>query len=520
MIPEAKAGKDARFLVVGPPRGGFTLLISVLAILYRDRGLRKPVAQEFADPYIVIAGEYLDAALRDWFHSQVGAERLFYNQEFSFLVGGPKWVSPEDSDTICIRKYLGVKGDGDFTFVLHVPRWVIAHDEILHSHSHPARWVEMADYAGFRKFTSVRNPIDIIHSSVFSINALASEYIQRELKLNEHEIRRELALNKLTNPPFIDGLITFLKNYFDEFMTVEHRYDYRMRWEDLIRTPVEEIQRIAAATGEPIAADYAEAIWRELEHRNLTRYHRHSFRRGVLEDWQLNITNSHLKQCEAAGLGVYLERFGYDPIAYFDEKNYTPDQTLIEDYIRRGEVYVEKLDRDVVTFAFNKTNFVPNARFNFKHYPRQGAIEIEKSTLRSEALAAGFMARMGPVSATVYSYLRELQAAAAAAANGDEYRLGALRLRYRDKFAEWLGERSDALFQAAERQGAATHPPLLVGSAAGYNVVAFKNRHFSVPLTLGPLDLQQLDFSALPEAILVTRTYDEALRAIAEVTAS
>ena len=90
----------------------------------------------------------------------------------------------------------------------------------------------------------------------------------------------------------------------------------------------------------------------------------------------------------------------------------------------------------------------------------------------------------------------------------------------RVRTAEALGERSDALFQAAQRQGAATHPPLLVGGAAGYNVVAYKNKHYSVPLTLGPLDLQQLDLAALPQAILVTRTYDEALRAISEVTAS
>lgn len=508
------------YLVVGPPRGGFTLLISVLAILYRDRGLRKPRAQEIADPYIVIAGEYLDAAIRDWFHAQVGRERLFYNKEFSILVGGPKWISSTDPDSVCVRKYLGVKGEGDFTFILHLPRWVLAFDDILHSHSHPARWVETADYARYRKFASIRNPIDIIHSSVFSINALTSEYIQRELKLDEHVIRRELALNKLTNPGLISGLVIFLKKYLDEFIPVADRYDYLMRWEDLIQTPVEEIQRIAEATGEPVDAEYAGQIWRELEHRNLTRYHLHSFRRGVLEDWQKNITNSHLKLFEEAGLGTYLERFGYSPIRYFDESNYTPDQLIIEEQLRRGQPYTENLDRDVVTFALNKTNFVPTAQFKFKHYPRQGAIEIEKSTLRDEALATGFMDRMAPISDTVYRYLQELHQAVQEAVAGNDESLANFRIHYSKVFSKWLGERSDSMFAALTKREDRRAPPRLVGNKCGYNIVCLGDYHYSVPQSLGPMDLEQLDRSNLPSTILVTRTYGEALEAIAEVTAA
>ena len=50
-----KENRD-RYLVVGPPRGGFTLLLSILATIYRDRGLGKPRYHEIADPYIAIAG--------------------------------------------------------------------------------------------------------------------------------------------------------------------------------------------------------------------------------------------------------------------------------------------------------------------------------------------------------------------------------------------------------------------------------------------------------------------------------
>lgn len=509
---------NTRFLVVGPPRGGFTLLLSVLSILCRDRGSAKPRAQEIADPYIAIAGEYLDAVIRDWFCAQVGEERLFFNKEFSILVGGPKWVSADDVNTVCIRKYLGVKGEGDFTFLLYLPRWVLAFDEIIHSHSHPARWPAMSDYSEFRKFASIRNPIDIIHSSVFSINALASEYIQRELKLGEHRIRRELALNKLTNPEFISGLIVFLKKYLDEFIPVSDRYDHVMRWEDLIQCPVEEIQRIAQATGEPVSAEYAGRVWGELDHRNLTRYHRHSFRRGLLNDWQFNITNTHLRLFEEAGFGEYLQRFGYDPIAYFDENDYTPDQRLIEEHIRRGQPYEENLDDDLITFAFNKTNFMPSPRFKFKHYPRQGAVEIEKSSMRDEALEEGFMACMAPASKVVFTYLQELRQVAEEAATGNDAPLADFRERYSKVFSEWLGDRSESMFSALAGPDMVVTPPRLVGSVAGYNIVYLGGNHYSVPQLLGPMDLGQLDKSALAPTILVTRTYGEAIQAITRMT--
>lgn len=501
-------------LVVGPPRGGFTLLLSVLSILLRDAGCKKLRVQEIADPYISIAGEYLDAAIRDWFGTQVGEDRLFYNKEFSILVGGPKWVSADETETICVRKYLGIKGEGDFTFLLYLPRWVMAFDEIIHSHSHPARWPSMPDYMEFKKFASMRNPIDIIHSSVFSINALASEYIQRELKLDEHLIRRELALNKLTNPQFITGLIVFLKNYLDEFIPAIGKYDYLMRWEDLIQQPVAEIQRIAQATGEPVSTEYAARVWGELDHRNLTRYHRHSFRRGLLNDWQFNITNTHLKLFEDAGFGEYLTRFGYDPIAYFDKNDYTSDQKLIEDHIRRGRPYMENLDDDLITFAFNKTNFTPSPRFKFKHYPRQGEVEIEKSSLRDDSLATGFMARMAPVTDIVYRYLTDLRVAATDAAKGNEGPLQELRTRYSEIFSEWLGERAASMFSAAIQSKPPEAQPRLVGSESGYNIVAYAGIYYAVPQSLGPMDFGQLEVSSLPEQILAARSHDDALRAI------
>lgn len=505
---------DGRYMVVGPPRGGFTLLLSILAILYRDRGKRKPAAQDIADPFIEIAGEYLDTAIRTHFAREVGPDDFFYNKEFSILVGGPKWITDSEPNTVCVRKYLGIAGRGDFTFLLYLPRWVLASDEIIHSHSHPARWLEVTDYAGHRKLASIRNPIDIIHSSVFSINALASEYIHRRMQMRDDDIRRELALNKLSNPEFVSGLITFLARYLDEFIPVANRYDYVMRWESLIQSPVEEIRRIASAVGEAVDEQEAARIWAELDHRNLTRYHRHSFRVGVLNDWERNLTNTHIELFEKAGFGNYLDAMGYPPLRRFDEHAYTPDQHLIEAHIRAGHPYVEKLDPDVIRFAFNKTNFVANSRFPYRHHPRQGAIEIEKSTLDDDAMAARFVKAMAEVTGTVYRYLVQLGSAAAAAAGGDRRSLDRLRNEFAPRFREVLGGRCDALFDRAEGSSLHAREPRLMGSLHGYNIVLVGREYLSVPQSLGPMDLGKVDRTALPAGILVTLTYEEAVRAI------
>ncbi len=101
------------------------------------------------------------------------------------------------------------------------------------------------------------------------------------------------------------------------------------------------------------------------------------------------------------------------------------------------------------------------------------------------------------------------------AASGNNGPLGNLRERYTEVFSEWLGDRSAAMFSAVTQHDAPATAPRLVGSAAGYNIVWLKGYHYSVPQSLGPMDLGQLDLSSLASTILVTRTYEEALQAIA-----
>lgn len=507
------------WLVVGPPRGGFTLLLSVLTLLQRDAGWVKPRFQDIADPLIACAGEAFDRALRQWFHDRVGDDRLFYSREFSILVGGPKWLAPSDARTACVRKYLGVKAAGDFTFVLYLPSWVLSFDSIVHSHTHPARWATLPEYQGFRRFASIRHPVDIVHSSVFSINALASEYIRRELKLDEHVIRRELALNKLTSPAVVDGLITFLGRYLDEFGQSADQYHHVMRWEDLIADPVDEITKIAKAAGIAVTPGHASRIWEEIEYRNLTRHHLHSFRRGRLDDWKTNMTNSHLRRFADAGFQQHLERHGYPPLAWFDESAYGPDQLLIEDHLARGEPYTENLDQDLITFAFNKTNLVAGTSFGFEHHPRMGAIEIERSSIRHSRLAAEFQESIAPLSSTLHGFLEELLPAARAAADGSFTMLQALARRFDPMFDappdSNLSTIVDALARHDEPPGATRSAPQLVASEAGYNVVRTGPHFLCVPQSLGPMDLTGVDVTTLPASVLVADSLAAALQTIA-----
>ena len=226
----------------------FALLCSVLSHLQvmqpSDLGIKQQalkITESGLNYYISNAIEQVfeDAGVRD---------DLIFNENFRQLIGGPKWLHDSRPDTACVRKYLGLRGYGDFTLIINHPRALLECDDILHSHSHPARWPdEPAGYETFAKFASVRNPMAIISSSMLSINALTSEYIQRYIPPEDdsHELREQLALYKFTDLDFFEGITSFYKRYFDEYMPVRDRY-ITMRWEELITDPVATIMKIGA----------------------------------------------------------------------------------------------------------------------------------------------------------------------------------------------------------------------------------------------------------------------------------
>ena len=189
---------------------------------------------------------YISKAVEAAFLSAGISQNLIYNGNFKTIAGGPKWLKDGQPNRACIRKYLGVRGMGDFTLVIAHPAKVLETDGVVHSHSHPHLWTELDRYRNFCKFASVRNPVGIVNSSLFSINALGSEYIQRYVDPvdDNDELRQNLALFKFTNLEFFSGIVRHYKNYFAEFLPVADRY-HVMRWEDLIERPADTICKIA-----------------------------------------------------------------------------------------------------------------------------------------------------------------------------------------------------------------------------------------------------------------------------------
>ena len=152
-------------MVIAPPRSGFTLLLSILNLIKRDYISSHSLPRLYSDNIVSCYSLVFDKILRSQLSKHRGNQHLYYNREFTKLTGGPKWLQKKDDnrEDLCVRKYVGIQGLGDFTFILYLPTWLQELDEIAHSHSHPAKWSSHPDYISFNKFSSVRNPVDIVH---------------------------------------------------------------------------------------------------------------------------------------------------------------------------------------------------------------------------------------------------------------------------------------------------------------------------------------------------------------------
>jgi hypothetical protein len=460
----------SKYLVVGPPRGGFTLLISVINELYHYKNIQKDDIQKIVNHFVPLAGEFVSKTMDNFFKKYINLEDLFYSGEFrKVLVGGPKWLDKNDA-TMCVRKYLGVRGLGDFTFIQYHPRFLLDYDEVVHSHNHPSLWIDHSDFKNYMKFASIRNPIDIIHSSVYSINALASEYIQRCVPEDETTIRYKLALNKFTNPDFMEGLIIYLVNYLKEFISVKDRFLYVMKWENLILEPVKTILEIADVAKISITEKTAVEIWEKIQYRNLTRWHRHSFRKGVIGDWKLSITNTHMELFRSYGFDEFLEELGYAKAEYFNEAEYTPTQKIIEEYLKKGHIYKPHEDENLFKFAFNKTNLT-SSKFPFKSYSRLGDIHIERSTFKDEVIIQGFREAIGNAIATANQFLTEIRKVKMQKLKDETNAFELIKLKYHDIYSKVFSgdmELYDIAFNTLMKMGSI---PILIESYKSHNIV-------------------------------------------------
>ncbi|MBI5753330.1 MAG: hypothetical protein HZA59_14485 [Hydrogenophilales bacterium] len=380
--------KQFKPLVVGAPRSGFTLLISVIMNLLPYTRVKGDFQLTLLRHFIEHIGSHMSNSVVNTFAKEGITNDLLFNPNFRYLPGGPKWLKKDNPEFACFRKYIGVRGMGDFTLVTSHPRQLLDIDPVLHSHENPGLWLHHPGYADYAKFASVRHPIGIINSAIHSINALASEYIQKFVPPEEDNdsIRQNLAIYKFTDLDFYEGLLKYLTAYLEDF--VQHKDGYSlMRWEDLISNPVPTILHVAHDAGIAIDTAVAQDIWARLDHVNLTGHHKHNYRagHGKIGDWRYSVTNAHIEMAKSYGIEPYMAQLGYGHLEYLDPQTYTPFQRAVQAYLDRGEVYRDFPDQDLFTFAFNKSNLVSD-KFLFKRYDWREHTQVERSIFTDDAL--------------------------------------------------------------------------------------------------------------------------------------
>ena len=489
-----------RPLVVGYPRSGFTLLINVLSELIdipQDRRTRS--LKTLCDT----AGFQISRRIETVFKRRDLLDGMIYNDNFRQIVGGPKWLGGTDFRQARFRKYIGLRGRGDFTLLTAHPVEILDYYEITHSHVSPQSWLDHFPTRAGRRFASMRHPAGTLTSACFSLNALASEYIQRYIPPEDDNdiLRQRLALYKLSDLKFFDALLPTFKAYYEEFAGCEDHF-HIMRWEDLINHPVPTIQAIAAELGSPVDEGRAQAIWAKLDHVNLTGAHKHNLRKGhgISEGWKSWISNTHLDLLRDAGIEACGLHYGYPPFPTLDETTYTPFQQILADHLKRGEVFRDYGDETLFGFAFNKSN-IDFKRFGFKMYPWREHTCIERSSCPDDDLVMEVSDVAEESCAIFNSALAQwIQADATAALDTSLVTplASTLAALYTDPaeldgFAATLHQ---ALSDAPPAPPSAT--PILMESRGTTNIVQFQGQFYGVPQALGPIDFSTADLTSIP----------------------
>ncbi len=536
-------------LVVGAPRSGFALLANVLGHFLPLAPGKLDLRQRVLNALMRDLGDHISASIVKAFAERGITRDLLYNANFRFVVGGPKWLKEGDAATACFRKYIGVRGMGDFTLVTSHPREVLDLDEIVHSHSDPGLWLTHPGYRDYVKYASVRNPIGILNSAVFSLNALSSEYIQKFVppELDNHGMREQLALYKFTDLDFYEGLVRFLSPYLHDFL--QHRHGYVvMRWEDLIADPVPTIRRLAAAADIETTAEFARGVWAQLDHVNLTQAHKHNYRpgAGIIGGWKQWAVNEHLEIARHHGLEEIAVALGYEAFGRLDESRYTPFQRRAADLIRRGEVYREFFDPDLFTFAFNKSNLVSD-RFPFRRHGWREHTQIERSIFKDESLERIIWDVAERATGALNGFIKDFLSGPCGTGGETLAHLRELRRRHEAGLGKSDPARFAQAFAAAEREAGGRAPlrarivsfarralsaarragtaptgpgsnaaPELVESVNGYDIVFYKGVYYGLPQSLGPVRLETYEARRQPGVIDGT-TLESVRNAIVEL---
>jgi len=525
--------KPFKPLVVGAPRSGFALLSSVLIHFVPLGPSKADLKQTILNILIEKLGDHVSSAIVKSFATLGITKDLLYNPNFRLMIGGPKWLSKTRPGFACFRKYIGVRDMGDFTLITSHPKEVLDAYEVIHSHSDPGWWADHHDYADYIKYASVRNPIGIINSSVFSLNALASEYIQKFVPPEQDNdlIRRQLALYKFTDLNFMEGLIQFLVGYLEDFVKHKDKY-HLMKWEDLILNPIPTILNLARAGQVPVSEEFATQMWAKIDHVNLTGNHRHNYRRGkgIVGDWMHSIINEHLDMMKDFGLEPLMVELGYDPITHLDEKDYTPFQKEVSNYIRRGRIYRNFPDADLFNFAFNKSNLISD-KFPFRRYEWREWTQIERSNFTDEVVEKSIWDVAETAAGQINELISDFLSGEYSERNTALRSLRWLRQKHEMELGGEMGQGYGEAFSAAEAVVEAAFrlpgaegdlstvysPPVficnqdephLVRSFHNYNIVYYQGLYFGLPQRLGDVRLERDDILNVP-GILKSNTMEE-----------
>ena len=253
---------------------GFTLLISIITeILSIKNQFNKN--NEFINN-LDKNGDQLSKKFMIFLKNKFSEKEIIFNKNFQKLLGGPNWIEFRDNnEVVCVRKYLGIKNLGDLTLIISLPIKVLDSHIVPHSHGPYKHW---ANYK--KKFASIRSCTGTINSACHSINAIASEYIQKYYpNLTDQEtekLRVDLAASKLSNINFFNAMIKPMKENFLELINFNSKF-YIHKWESIINSPLNEILKISENLDIDIDKLEAIKIWDKLKFRNLTQNHKHNF---------------------------------------------------------------------------------------------------------------------------------------------------------------------------------------------------------------------------------------------------
>jgi hypothetical protein len=509
--------KTSRQIVIGPARSGFALLLSVLAHMRPLRARKSTLRKALLELFATHLGNHISEQIVAVFSREGLSEDLVYNANFRALLGGPRWAL--DGKRACYRKYIGARGRGDLMLIVAHPLALFDCDDIIHSHVDPAWWTRQTAFPDSALHASVRNPAGILNSSCFSLNALASEHIQKFLPPDQDNdlIRQELALYKLSDIKFFEGIVRFYVKAFSDFLPVRDKFAV-MRWEELILNPIPTIQGVAEAAGTPVGTSFAAQIWERLDHVNLTGDHRHNYRagKGIVGDWRNWLTNHHLEILRRSGLEEVALTLGYEPFHPLDQSAYTPFQARLHELVARGQVHKANVDSDLFGYAFNKSN-IDASQFDFRQHGWREHTRIERSNYSDIQLEQMISDAAEESTARMNKLFNELLAMNCEAEEQALLELGQIRSENTSTLRPHLPTRYDAAFtQAANmvrnaftRDGGPAlleerRPPLLLYSMGRYNLVAYCGRYFGIPQSLGPVDLEREDVSGRPGVVVAS----------------